>query len=241
MTDVFGPLISRSSIDQAILNLLSTPPETGAAALILYYLAAVERQMELPARTLPQPPGPSSYRSEVDFETFQAEWLPLIGVDSQPTGRIERHEGGEYGQWYETRVAVIVGDDDEDLARMFADAYAIAVAAAILQNGSLGGIATETRLVNAPIVEYVNPDVRQVSRATVTLQTYVQPILIEYAGKPVSWPADPYGIPTGYPEVQTVDVTAVGVEELPAGDSEAAEVEAEPPTFVAAATLPRLS
>ena len=214
---VFGTLVSRSAIDQAILTLLSQPPTGGSAPLIVYYLAEIERQLDLVAQTLPVPPGPSSYRSEVDFDTFQAEWLPLIGVDSQPTGQAERHEGGEYGQWYEVRVAAIVADDDEDRARMFADAYGIATAAAILQNGSLGGVASRTVLTRAPDVEYVNPDVRQVSRATVTLQTYVQPVVVDGAGaaKPVAWPASPYSVPAGWPDVATVTVTVDGVQPLP--------------------------
>lgn len=231
---VFGQLVSRASIVQAILTLLTEPPAQGAGPLLLYYLADVERQLGLTPRTLPVPPGPSSYRSEVDFETFQAEWLPLIGVDAQPTGRVERHEGGEYGQWYQVQAAAIVADDDEDQARTYADAYAIAIAAAIVQNGSLGGIATRTLLTTAPMVEYVNPDVRQVSRATVQLQTYVQPVLVEYAGKPMSWPADPYSIPEDWPEVETVNIAETMVDELP-GESMSESA------FTHARSLPKLS
>lgn len=235
---VFGRLVSRASIVQAILTLLTEPPEPGAAPLLLYYLADVERQLGLTPKSLGMPPGPSSYRSEVDFETFQAEWLPLIGVDAQPTGRVERHEGGEYGQWYLVQACAIAADDDEDQARIYADAYAIALAAAVVQNGSLGGIADRTVLTTAPNVEYVNPDVRQVSRATVQLQTYVQPVLVEYAGKPVSWPADPYAVPEDWPEIETVTTTETMVEELPGETMSAPEPE---PAFTHARALPKLS
>ena len=75
---VFGRLVSRASIVQAILTLLTEPPAPGAAPLLLYYLADVERQLGLAPRSLQEPPGPSSYRSEVDFETMQGRNWPSV-------------------------------------------------------------------------------------------------------------------------------------------------------------------
>jgi hypothetical protein len=213
MTDVYGPLIGRDTLEQAFLNLFQTPPPGSHSPLIQHYLAAVERDRGLPPRSLPVPPGPSSYRGAVDFDTltFQPEWFPCFIVGVDPDGLPERTDtAGEWGQWFAVQVAIVVADNDEDQARSLADMYGIAATALIAQHGSIGKTVNKTVPTGYPKPEYIDPDVRQVIRSTASFRCWVDTVLSENAG-PLVYPPDPYAVPGDLPTVETVDITVRGV------------------------------
>lgn len=206
MTDVFGPIISRWQVEQAVLNVLQNPPASGLTSpRLVYYLAEIERQNSLGAQTLPVPPGPNSYRGGVDTVTLQAEWFPMLTVVAQPAGKPVAVDTFTYAQSYEISVTATVGDDNEDTARMIADHYGAAVVAAILQNGSLGIGATTTMLARMPSAELLSAVTRQVLRSVAVFTTTIAPAVTN-AG-PTSWQSNPYSDPSSLPAVDTVNVT----------------------------------
>lgn len=207
MTDSFGTIVARWQVEQAILSTLQAiPPSPATAPTIVYYLAEVERQMGLSPRTLPLPPGPNSYRGGTDGVTMMAEWLPMIHAIAQPIGKVEYLDRYTAAQPYKLQMLCTVGDDDEDMARMIADAYGAAVARALLDFGALGGLASGTMLTAAPSVAPLDArDARQVMRSSLTLETLIAPVFT--VGAPSVWTADPYAPPAAEPQVQTVTTT----------------------------------
>lgn len=204
---VYGPLIGVENVRLAIVDLLRTPPSGGDAPLLVYYLAEVERQNGLKAQTLPAPPNTDSYYAGADFESWDEGSLPSIIVMSEPTGTAERHERGTYGQWFESQIAAVIRGDDEDQAQTFAAHYGTAIEGAILQRGSLGGIATKTNLVSSADVELLtDPASRVFARSVVKVQSYIQPLVVEYDG-PGVWPSSPYVEPSDRPVVAKTAVT----------------------------------
>lgn len=206
--DQFGPLVSRWSVEQAIIGLLSSPPSIVSTTypLIAYYLAEVERQTGLAPRTLPLPPGPKSYQGGVDALTLQAEWMPMVHVIVQPDGAAMMMDTGTYGQRFECQVVSTAGDDNENTARMVADHYAAAIAGIIAHHGSLGAGATGTTLVETGVVRLLDPEeARQVAQSSVVFSTLIAPMF--WTAAPTVLPADPYQQATSWPTVQQVDVT----------------------------------
>lgn len=212
-TSVFGSIIGRNLVEQAVLSLLSTPPSGSSFPLIQFYLAEVERQQGLAAQTLPPPPGVDSYRGGLDFDTFEQEWAPVITCVAEPTGIPERREEGVYGSWYEIRVGAVVTEQDEDTARLLADRYGAALMACLLQNGGLGTrtdfptgttvpFATRTVLELAPETTFPNPRMRRLQQSTVILRTFVDQIATEPG--PITFPASPYTTPSAWPTITTV-------------------------------------
>lgn len=204
MTDIYGPFVSRGVIQAAALSLLS--------ARITEYIAEVERQFGLAARTIPLPPGPSSYRRGVsDTDLFQAEWLPAIFVECQPLNPPERAGAGDYGQWFELRCSAIFADDDENVAAQRADQYGMAIYAAIAQHGSLGGKVSKTVATGAPDIEYLDPKIRQVVKSVCVFRSWVDVSVTEQGGL-ATVPSNPYSTPADWP---TVEVTNVQLSTLP--------------------------
>lgn len=209
MGDGFGTIVSRYQVEQAVLTVLQSTPPGGSGPLIVYYLAEVERQNGLAAQTLPIPPGQNSYRGGVDGDTLMAEWFPMITVIAQPSGKANYLDRYTVEQTYSIKILATVGDDDEDTARMISDHYGAAIAKALIDFGSLGGIATGTRLVDSPSVAPLDSQARQVLRSTVTFETLIAPVFTTQT--PEVWPASPYATPTDWPAVQTVDITVTAV------------------------------
>lgn len=209
--DVFGPSFGPWTLERAVIDTLQKPPTVGtSASRLVYYLADQERQTKLAPRTLPAPPGPSSYRGGVDANTFQAEWFPMLHVNAQPSGDPEKLDMDVYGQRWQATITSTHGDNDEDVARMVVEAYGTAIALAIAQRGSLGINARDTiitRITDPELLDAISK--RQVCRTTVQISTFIAPILTR--GGPTSWAADPYAAPGDWPTVETVDVTVTAV------------------------------
>lgn len=219
MSDQFGAFVSRGSVERAVLELLQSSPAGLNPPLILYYLAEAERQEGLEPHTLDPP---RTYRGGVDFTVFQGDEFPAIIALVAPMGTPERHERAEYAQWFEVQAAALVSAENEDDARPLADAYGIALAALVAQNGGLGPsrvsagepFAIKTNLGAFPSVEFaVNATTaRNLLRTTVTFQTLVQPVLTERG--PGQFQADPYGVPLDTPTVETITVDIQASETL---------------------------
>lgn len=210
----FGGIVGLENVKQAIITMLSEIPLNGQAPLFVYYLAAVERKNGLPPATLPVPPSSDSYYGGIDFESWNEGFFPSVIVVTQPVGAPERRGDGTYGQWFESKIGALVQGDDETNAQMRAAHYGIAITAAILEQGALGGIATKTILTGASEIEFLeDPATRTLARSVTTFHSFVDRIVGEY-DRPLSWAFDPYATPEPDPEVQTVDVQFTGVEQL---------------------------
>jgi len=206
--DAFGAIVGRDQVAQAVAGMLSQ--------WLPVYIAEIERQRGLMPRTLPLPPNAditaldTSYQIGVDLETWTLAETPVIIVVTQPTGTPTRFDLGFYGCWYESQIAVIVQAEDEQSAIQQADWYGAAVMACALQQGSLGGVVSKTLLVEPARTEFVNPAVRNVARAVVTVHHWVGNIVDESRG-PLSPPSDPYLPVAGLPVAETVTPTVVAV------------------------------
>lgn len=204
----FGVIFSRYQLERAILSTLQTPPPGATASLLAYYVAESERQQGLAPQTIPLPPGPSSYRGGVDAGTLMAEWFPMVTVTAQPAGDAQRLDRYTLAQAYEAQVVCTAGDDSEQAARMVADAYGASVAKLIMDFGTLGIGATDTRVTRMADIALLDAtNARQVCRATVHVQTLIAPAL--ETSPPSAWPASPYTPAAQWPTVQTVNNVTV--------------------------------
>jgi hypothetical protein len=215
MSDQFGTIFSRTQLEQAVLNVLQSPPPGRTAPLIVYYLAEVERTLSLAARTIPVPPGPSSYRGTADTEgrTLMAEWFPELIVECEPSGDAQMFASNGIVQRYAVDVSATVGDDDEDIARLFAGAYGAAITRLIVDNPLLGGAAVDTVPLEASRVELLESTIRQVARSVSPFECVVMVASLD--DPPVSWQTDPYMTPGDVPTVETTSgvIVAVPVDE----------------------------
>lgn len=174
MTDaIFGPLLGLPDIEKAALNQLE--------AWLPEMLSVVERVKGMPVGTLHRPPSPDSYYGGLDFLSIQKDRLPAVIVGVQPTGSTER-TAGLYGSWFEIQVGVAIMTEDEHESRMMAGYYGIAVSAAVVQHGSLGGISSRTEMVGAPAVEFIEDDKRRLVLSRTTFHAYVDGLVDESAG-----------------------------------------------------------
>lgn len=208
----FGPLVSRQDVQQAVLATLQE--------WIISYLAEVERQEQLPARTIPtpglqDPVNPVSFRGSLDFARYKGDELPMLIVVVQPVGSAERQQQGVYLQWYESQVAAIVQDADQEiLAEQLADWYGKALLGLLTQQGALGTrtdpveglvpFSIKTVLASSPRTEFPDPTDRKLARSVCTIRTLV-PVVDESQGPRVP-PLDPYALPAGWPTITSIEI-----------------------------------
>lgn len=208
MTDtIFGSLRGTPDVEFAVLNTIETWLPT--------MLRVIERRHDLPAGTLREPPGRHAYKGGIDFDSWQEDRCPMIIAVVNPTGTTERNADG-YGQWFEVEIGTIHIEDSEDEARVMAAHVGTAVMAAIGQHGSLGGIATRTELVSAPVTEFPEPDKRRLTRSRTTFHVFVDGLMSDSAGPNTpappdspQYPGDPDAPWHDYPVVTSTPVTVV--------------------------------
>jgi len=220
IADEFGPAISGVTIRTAVLSLLQTPPAGCTYPLIVAYLAKVERDAGLTARTLD---WPATFRGGMDFTVWRNDEAPVIIAVSKPTGTPEFAAPGVYGWRFETQLAAIVRAEDQDTARDHADLYGAALALFIAQNGGLGANpynSTTTLAVDSALTTYVTPEFavdadtsRMLVRGGIVFESLIMPV-VQWGG-PSVFPTDPYATPGTWPTVTDVNVTVTAV---PAGD-----------------------
>lgn len=214
-TDYFGPMVSLADVEDAVLGALQSPTQG-----LPFYVAETERKHSLDPRTLPLPPSPVSYRGGLDFETFEQDVAPVVIAVVAPVGDLERYGGGEYGSWFEVQVGCITtSEDSQDEARRLAQFYGSAVALCVIQQGSLGGLANDTRLQAFPRVSFPDPTRRSLAMSTTVFRIQVQPVFMDSMGpyppyidplEPGDHP-DPYDLPGMYPVVKVADSEVIAV------------------------------
>ena len=230
----FGRIISRRDVELAVVAFLQSWVPT--------YIAEIERQAQLPARTLPLPPDTNlSYRGGLDFNTWEQGWSPVYIAVVQKDGSPERYDAGRYLQPFRITCAcnVVITDQmvslsgetgglEEDSARQYADMYGMAACAAILQHGGLGlwpdgtTVSLKTVMASYPATTFPYEDRRSVTRSTFEVVAYVDSVLTEADG-PVSPLITPYFGAPDYAQVESVNLTLES--EDPAGDVSTASPE----------------
>ncbi len=175
---LFRPLTSPSiRIEKAVLETLETWLPT--------YLAEVERQNNLQNKALLRPPTPESYHGGLDWLSVKQDRCPEVIVICNPTGEPERMASA-YMQDFQTEVGCIIfseeGIDPEGTARRNASLFALAITAALVQQGSLNlSSVEETLLIGAPRVEFHDVDDRRIAVGVSTLHVYAE-LLEQNAG-----------------------------------------------------------
>ena len=220
-SSIFGRIVTRRDIELALVAFFRAWMPT--------YVAEIERQAGLPAKTIPLPPDPNlSYRGGLDFMSWQSAWSPVVIVQVTPSGPPERKSApGVYCQTFSVTVGVnfqitnlesdlsATGTDAigiEDNARQYADLLGMAACAAILQNGQIGlwpdggPISTKTTLVRYPEAVFPAPDNRRVVRSQFQVSLVADWVLQE-AGGPGAPLQNPYEPEPQLPSVQQVNVS----------------------------------
>lgn len=159
------PLISTWPVEQAALAVLREWLPT--------YMAETEAQEGMALRSVPRPPGNEFYYGGLDFESEIPGELPVVIVVVKPDRTAEK-SARAYVQAYELKVGAIVIGDSEEEARMRAGVYGSALLL-LGHIGSLGGLATETTLIQAAKPEWVSAEqsARRMIRSVLTYQTLV--------------------------------------------------------------------
>lgn len=208
MTSIFGPLIAPWNVEQAVLSTVHTWIGT--------YLAELERQNNLKVGDLPRP---ASFNGGLDFLSFQQDETPAVITTCEPFGEPELIGSGEYNQWYAIELGCVLITGSEHDAREAAGLYAAALAGIGVQPHSCtwGGIAGRTRLVGAPVVKFVDPDIRTVVLGSVSFHSFIQAVVSEAAGPDAPTPPGSSQYPgspdvpwTPWPTVSTVSVAVSG-------------------------------
>jgi hypothetical protein len=191
LTDpIFGPLTGQPAVEFAVLDTLE--------AWLPYMLRVLERRLSIPRRTLTDPPGRGSYTGGLDFETWNDDDLPAVIAVVNPVGEADRSAQG-YSQWFQIEIGAIVATESEDASRALAGHLGTAVMAALAQHGDLGGIASFTRLLSAPVLEFPDPDIRALVRARTTFRAYVTGLVDDLAGPRTATPPESPQFPADDP------------------------------------------
>ena len=217
--NIFGRIVTRRDIELALVGFLRDWVPT--------YVAEIERQSGLPAKTVPLPPDQvKSYRGGLDYNTWEQSWSPIFIVTATPMGLPERKLGpGVYTQTFLVGVGCNFaatnleqdlsepGSDAagiEDNARQYADMLGMAACAAILQHGQIGlwpdgtPISLKTTLLKYPELVFPRPADRRMVRSQFQVSLIADWVLQE-AGGPTSPYEDPYVADQSWPNVQSVD------------------------------------
>lgn len=209
----FGPLVSNGTVRTSVLSLLQDK-----RAGVLNYLTPVATMNGIDPGKVALPDGPASFRSGLDFDTYQSDVFPLWIVVSTPLDPPERYGGGEYGVWFTIEVATLIRMETEPDAIEMVDVYGTATMGCVLQHGGLGGVASKTNLEGYPRVEFVSlTGPRNMVRSVLTVRAYVQPVVVERYGPPIEQTPLAPSLSV-YPTVSETDVKIV-TEGAPVSDS----------------------
>lgn len=213
--NLFGRLVTRRDVELAAVAFLQ--------AWVPTYVAEIERQAGLPARTIPLPPDQNfSYRGGLDFSTWEPSWSPVYIVNAQPEGLPTRVAGeGAYIQQFDLHCCVnfqltgsqdSLGEIEEDSARQYADMLGMAAAAAILQHGGMGTwpdgspVSFRTWMTQYPRTVFPFEDERSTCRSEFNIQVMVSDVVTEADGPRAPF-ANPYTPGQDYAEVTTITIT----------------------------------
>ncbi|HEY7418004.1 MAG TPA: hypothetical protein VH593_22680 [Ktedonobacteraceae bacterium] len=141
--NIFGTLFTSHEVEQAALNTL--------AKWMYTYLREVERQLELPYNTIPDP---KRYTNRNEFDAVPGEDLSRIVVVAGPMSAAPYING--YGQYMASwRVGVGSAANHEDIlqAKFITSCYSTAVRGIMVQQSSLGGVANMTDWIQSNPVD----------------------------------------------------------------------------------------
>lgn len=195
----FGTLLTPYGIEEAIKDFIEKWLPT--------YLAEVERQTETTAGEIVRP---ASYRVTRQPEgTWPEDTLPAVNVNAAPG---EYEQGNDaLGQWFDVTAMAVAYGLDEDDARRTAQFYSAAIAALLLQQGSLDGLAENLSPVGMEFAD-LGDSARSLARGAFTCKVFVPGVVNRDRGPnqpdPNPDPDQPFG---DLPTVSEVDVTVEGV------------------------------
>lgn len=167
----FGPLVASWNVEQAIIATYREWMPT--------YLAAVERYNGLANKALLRPAADSYYGS-LDFVTAPDVSLPSVIVVVNPTEAPELSAVG-YSQAYAVRIGCVVEGESESQTLMRASLYGTA-ATLMAQKGALAGLAEDTVLTSAPLMEFAEGERRTLARSVTGFTVYVANIIERFVG-----------------------------------------------------------
>lgn len=198
MTNVFGNIFTAPQLEAAFQAHLETWLPT--------YIAEIERQQDIPAHSIALP---KFYGTSVEPEMHPGEAFPAVLVVSPGTAEAPMGEGdGKWAAWYQLTVVVLVMSSDEIAVRALAGYYSGAVRGAVLQHGSIDGIADGVRWEGE---EFQGEPGEQRNRTRGAALVHFRVRIaetIDTNGGLRTPPTDPYNDPADLPIVQTIEITA---------------------------------
>jgi hypothetical protein len=179
---IFGPLIGPYTLEQQIVAVYRIWTSE--------YLAQIELQGGLQARTIPRPPTPESFHGGLDFLSWKGTELPKVIVVVEPTGQPERDASVGYSQKYEVKVGCIVvglgagtiaepSPEPEDEVRALASYYG---AMSMLLVDQPPALASDIEMVETPRLSFPDTENRRICQSNTAFHVWVAPIKLLAAG-----------------------------------------------------------
>jgi hypothetical protein len=199
---LFQPIFVGAVLEQAVIDTIKMWIPT--------YLREVER---LTGRQMGDIPVPRSYTTRKIFEKFVEDQTPTIIVVSPGTADEPKMEGdGHYRAEWGLGVGAVVSTSTQETTNLVAKVYGAAIRAIILQQASLGGIASGVRWMDESYDDLPSDDSdRTLGSAALYFRVEVDDVVNRFAGpNSVYFPADPDPDSqpgADWPTVETVEVT----------------------------------
>lgn len=195
----FGVLLTPYGIEDSIRDFVEKWLPT--------YLAEVERQTETTAREILRP---ASYRVTREPEdNWPEDALPAVNINAEPGPPEQGNEA--LGWWYDVQVMAVASGVDEDDSRRIAQFYTAAIAALLLQQGSLDGLAENLSPAGMEFAD-LGDNSRTLARGTFSCRIFVPGVVNRDRGPnqpdPNPDPDTPFG---DLPTVSEVDVSVTGL------------------------------
>ena len=157
ISPAIGAIVTAADVEDAARSTIETWQDT--------YLGELARQH---ARDPDALPAIRSWNVSAEFSDFPAAQLPSAIVVAPGTAAVERRASGYEATWT-LGIAVVVSAATEADTDRLAKLYAAAIRAAIVQHGSLGGIAESTQWTGERFDD-VAPDPADAERTLVAAQ-----------------------------------------------------------------------
>jgi hypothetical protein len=196
---VFGPIVTQSQVEAAVLATIEKWVDT--------YLAQLERVLDL---TVPTIERPQSYGPSFDLANWEGLNQPAVVIVGDKLPPFDKAGGDRYNALFPFSVGIFVTDQTEQAVRNAASTYVAAVGALLVQNGSLGGIATNTDMLDWDL-RLPDPNNRTFALGEIDLHVWVNSILTGTGGPATpDPPTEPEAPISPWPLVETPEITVVG-------------------------------
>lgn len=192
----FGPMIHAAQVERAARETLQE--------YLPWYLAAMERDLGLAPRTLP---NVRSWIVSSDVDRWQEEALPSVLLLSTGLAEAPRRDGkGSYSARFALGVAIVATAPKADKADELAKILTAVVRTILVQQGSLGGFAAATDWEDERYDVLPNRS-RSLAAGQIVTSVQVDDVAAVRSGPRGTPPEDPYGTPSG-PRPIVQDATA---------------------------------